>query len=108
MYYNVHNSASRSAYLRLRYKRIRSLDMKPQEESPGDRRRPARKGNRMNIEDGYDIKYFKRQIEENKALADELGLSFQELLALRTFLAVDSIDDKLDDLSVTTYEAYKG
>ena len=62
----------------------------------------------MNIDEIYDIKYLKKKVEENKALAEELGLSFQELLTFRTFLAVDSIDDKLDDLSVTTYEAYKG
>ena len=62
----------------------------------------------MNIDEIYDIKYFKKKIDENKALAEELGLSFQELLMFRTFLAVDSIDDKLDDLSVTTYSAYQG
>ena len=62
----------------------------------------------MNIDEIYDIKYLKKKVEENKALAEELGLSFQELLMLRTFLAVDSIDDKRDNLSVTTYSAYQG
>lgn len=59
----------------------------------------------MNIDEIYDVEYLKKKWEETKALADALGLSVQETLLFRMYLSVDSIDDKLDDLSVTTYEA---
>lgn len=53
----------------------------------------------------WDLDYIREKLEANKEIAERLGLSLQDWIAFRTCLAADSIDDKLDDLSVTTYQA---
>ena len=52
--------------------------------------------------------YLKKELTEARKVADELGISLQELLLLVTYVNVDRIERKLDDLSVTTYPAYQG
>ena len=71
--------------------------MKPQ-------RGESRRMNTRKLLEEYDVEYLKKELIEEKALAEELGLSLQDLLLFRTFLTVDEILDKLDNLSVTAYE----
>ncbi len=54
------------------------------------------------------LEFLKKKLNNAKQYADALGITLQEFLLLVTYVNVDCIDDKLDNLSVTTYQAYQG
>ena len=54
-----------------------------------------------------NTKYLKKEVEEAKKIADELGISLQEYLLLVTKITVENIETRLNgDLSVISTPAY--